>query len=153
MQKAFPKITERLQSGTKKRPNKDSQKLNLTWEMIYKNAEGVPQNYEEATKWHQKAAEQGFAEAQFNLGVMYTNAEGVSQNYEEAAKWYLKAAEQGFTEAQFNLGMIYTNAQGVPQNHTRSRKVVPKGGRARVRKSSILPRVDVHKCSRRYSGL
>jgi TPR repeat protein len=42
-----------------------------------------------------KAAEQGNADAQFNLAVAYENGAGVPKNLAEAAKWYLKAAEQG----------------------------------------------------------
>ena len=36
-----------------------------------KNGEGVEQDFKEAVKWYQKAAEQGFAGAQYNLGAMY----------------------------------------------------------------------------------
>ena len=42
-----------------------------------------------------KAAEQGIAEAQSNLGLMYSDGLGVKQDYTEAAKWFRKAAEQG----------------------------------------------------------
>ena len=49
----------------------------------------------EGVKIMQELAEQGDAEAQFNLGVMYANGEGVPQDYAEAVKWYPKAAEQG----------------------------------------------------------
>ena len=35
-------------------------------------------------------AEQGVAEAQFNLGVMYENGRGVRQDYAEAAKMVFK---------------------------------------------------------------
>ena len=64
-----------------------------------------------------KAAEQGDAEAQYNLGVCYEKGEGVPQNYEEAAKWYMKAAEQGHANAQNNLGLCYYVGNGVRQNH------------------------------------
>ena len=47
-------------------------------------------------------AEQGVAEAQFNLGTIYDSGQGVRQDYAEAARWYRKAAEQGNTEAQYN---------------------------------------------------
>ena len=40
-------------------------------------------------------AEQGEAEAQFNLGYMYATGEGVPQNDTEAVRWYRMAAEQG----------------------------------------------------------
>ena len=59
------------------------------------------------------AAEQGYAEAQYNLGVMYGYGRGVVQNYKEAVKWYRLAAEQGFADAQFNLGVMYCSGQGV----------------------------------------
>ena len=55
---------------------------------MYENGQGVAQNYAEAVKWYRKAAEQGYAEAQFNLGVMYETGEGVAQDYAEALKWY-----------------------------------------------------------------
>jgi len=35
----------------------------------YDTGEGVPQDYAEAVKWYRLAAEQGYAAAQFNLGV------------------------------------------------------------------------------------
>ena len=52
-------------------------------------------------------AEQGDAEAQYNLGVSYYNGEGVAQDYAEAVKWWRKAAEQGYADAQYNLGLSY----------------------------------------------
>ena len=61
---------------------------------MYFKGHGVEKSYEEAAKWYEKAAKQGFAEAQFSLGAMYYNGYGVEQSYEEAAKWYEKAAEQ-----------------------------------------------------------
>ena len=39
-------------------------------------------------------AEQGYADAQFNLGSMYRKGEGVPENDAEAVKWYRKAADQ-----------------------------------------------------------
>ena len=41
-------------------------------------------------------AEEGVAEAQFNLGVMYAEGRGVPQDDAEAARWYRLAAEQGY---------------------------------------------------------
>ena len=60
-----------------------------------------------------KPAEQGYATAQFNLGVMYDFGEGVPENDAEAVKWYRLAAEQGHARAQFNLGVMYANGEGV----------------------------------------
>ena len=37
----------------------------------YEEGLGVHQDYVEAVQWYRKAAEQGLANAQYNLGVMY----------------------------------------------------------------------------------
>lgn len=39
-----------------------------------------------------RAAEQGDADAQYNLGVMYEFGDGVPQSYKQAVKWYTQAA-------------------------------------------------------------
>jgi len=43
-------------------------------------------NYEEAVRWYRKAAEQGDADVQNNLGGLYFYGYGVEQNYKEAIK-------------------------------------------------------------------
>jgi TPR repeat protein len=65
-----------------------------------------------------EAAEQGHAEAQFNLGLMYYNGQGVPQEYKAAVQWFRKAAEQGDAEAQFNMGSMYYNGESVPQDYS-----------------------------------
>ena len=57
----------------------------------------------EALKQLRLAAEQGDADAQYNLGVMYDNGAGVPENKAEAVKWYRLAAEQGYASAQYAL--------------------------------------------------
>ena len=64
-------------------------------------------------------AENGDAEAQFNLGSKYRIGFGVSKSYQEAFKWYKRSAEQGFSEAQFLLGGLYYRGEfGIPQDYT-----------------------------------
>src|SRR5690606_41162582 len=72
------------------------------------NGYGVPQDKAEAAKWYRMAAEQGAAEAQFNLGVLYDNGYGDPQDYAEAAKWYRMGAEQRTAELQSNLGIVFS---------------------------------------------
>ena len=74
-------------------------------------------DYEEAAKWFRRAAEQGYARAQLNLGRLYHDGDGVPQDDKEALGWARLAAEQGYAEAQFTLGLVYENGQGVPQDH------------------------------------
>ena len=78
--------------------------------------------YEKAVPLFQKAAEQGHAPAQNNLGYCYQYGEGVTQNKEEAVKWYRLAAEQGNAPAQYNLGWCYQYGKGVRKNKTEARK-------------------------------
>jgi alpha/beta superfamily hydrolase len=84
---------------------------------MYMDGRGVPQDYKQAVAWYRKAAEQGDAFAQTNLGVMYSDGQGVPQDYQQAVAWYRKAAEQGHAVAQTNLGVMYSSGQGVPQDY------------------------------------
>ena len=71
----------------------------------------------EAITKYRKAAEQGNASAQYNLGLMYEQGHGVAQDNKEAIAWYRKAAEQGDARAQYNLGIMYVNGHGVAQDY------------------------------------
>ena len=79
-------------------------------------------NYPVALKIFTELAEQGDADAQFNLGGMYRRGEGVSKDMAQAAAWYRKAAEQGDAKAQFNLGVMYYNGEGVPKDYVQAAK-------------------------------
>jgi tetratricopeptide (TPR) repeat protein len=76
----------------------------------------------QAADWYRKAAEQGEAQAQFNLGWLYYTGQGVTQDYRQAADWFRKAAEQGFAKAQYNLGLMYGTGQGVAQDYIEAHK-------------------------------
>ncbi len=71
-------------------------------------------------QWYCKAAEQGFADAQSNFGIMYDEGYGVPENDAEAVKWYRKSAEQGDVMAQNNLGIMYAMGTGVPVNNVKA---------------------------------
>ena len=77
-------------------------------------------------KWYRKAAEQGNAAAQYNLGYCYQYGQGVEQNYQEAVKWYRKAAEQGNAAAQCNLGICYYKGQGVERDLDKAKEMFKK---------------------------
>lgn len=64
-----------------------------------------------------KAAEQGDAWAQTELGTLYAEGRGVPHDDTEAVKWYRQAAEQGQKYAQFALGTRYRDGRGVPRNY------------------------------------
>lgn len=67
-----------------------------------------------------KAAEQGDAEAQLELGRIYDTGYkyiyDVKKDDVESAKWFRKAAEQGNAEAMHELAVCYNFGNGVPKD-------------------------------------
>src|SRR5262249_10640697 len=72
----------------------------------------------EAIKWYRRAAEQGFARAQNNLGVRYANGDGLDQNLDEAFRWFKLAADQGNAEAIASLAGLYAGAHHLSPNYS-----------------------------------
>jgi TPR repeat protein len=64
----------------------------------------------------QRVAEQGDANAQYNLGKYYYNGDTIKRDYEQAVYWYKQAAEQDNADAQYNLGKCYEYGYGVEKN-------------------------------------
>jgi len=60
----------------------------------------------EAARCLRKAANQGYARAQYFLGVLYKEGSGVAQSDKEAVKLWQQAAMQGDVDAQRQLGAI-----------------------------------------------
>ena len=84
--------------------------------------QGVAQDYIKAAKWYRLAADQGWATAQNNLGVLYDKGQGVDQDDVEAARWWRLAADQGWARAQYNLGVMYAKGHGVPKDYVMAYK-------------------------------
>ncbi len=72
--------------------------------------------YTQAVYWYRKAAEQGFARAQANLGNCYWLGYGVKGDEVQAVSWWRKAAEQGDAYAQYRLGECYAEGKGLTKN-------------------------------------
>ncbi len=77
---------------------------------------GLSQDHAEALKWFSRAAEKGFAPAQYQLGLVHELGHGVAADERKAFKFYLMAAEQGFGAAQYNVGNMYAAGRGVGQD-------------------------------------
>ena len=86
---------------------------------MYVNGHGVTRDDQQAVAWFRKAADQGFAIAQWALGSAYENAAGGPQDllqimgcvtkaacYQQAIDYYRKATEQGLTEATRKLNKL-----------------------------------------------
>lgn len=72
--------------------------------------------YAEAIREFEKAAERGFARAQYSLALTYEFGSGVPQDFSQAIRWHTAAAEQGLPEAQYELGKMYEEARGVERD-------------------------------------
>ena len=76
-------------------------------------------DYATALKEWQPLAEQGDAEAQYNLAEMYEKGQGVPKDHAESNRLHRLAAEQGHVGAQRLLGLIYLyGLEGTPRNLT-----------------------------------
>jgi uncharacterized protein len=85
--------------------------------LLYHRGQGVAENDAQARQWFEKAAQQGLAEAQFELAnlLLYGLApapEGVDPA-RLAAQWYFEAAAQGHAQAQYSLGILFLTGSGV----------------------------------------
>ena len=78
---------------------------------------GVEKDESEAVKWYRKAAEQGLAVAQYNLGMCYALGRGVDKDEVEGGKWIRKAVDQGDADGQTILGRMYRDGfEGVKKD-------------------------------------
>ena len=77
-------------------------------------------DFSSAARWWKLSADNGYALAQEQLGVLYREGIGVPQDFKVAAKLIEQAAQQGFFPAQMEIGEIYEKAQGVAQDFIRA---------------------------------
>jgi len=67
---------------------------------------GLPQNYAKALGLWRRAAELGYANAIYNIGLAYRNGCGVEKDKKMAIYYYELAAIGGYACARTNLGVI-----------------------------------------------
>ena len=84
-------------AGARYHPEPPEESFPQDPEALYRKGEdfyfgrGVPQDYEEAVKWYQRAADLGNADAMYSLAVMYSHRRGVQRDPVAAGKWRRKA--------------------------------------------------------------
>ena len=118
----------------------------------YMVGEGAPQDYAEAIKWVQRAADGGDSNAMLNLSVLYHQGWGTKADDAEAIKWlrraadaenaeamqrmgtflrwFLQAADEGHAGAMWNVGMLYRKGWGVARNDVKSTEWIKKAANA-----------------------
>jgi hypothetical protein len=73
---------------------------------MYAQGSGVARDDVQAVSWYRKAADQGVAQAQTNLGLMYAQGEGVTQDYVQAHMWFNIASANGDADARKNRDIV-----------------------------------------------
>ena len=73
----------------------------------------IERNYNEATKWFEKAAQHGDVDAMFNLGLCYLEGMGVEKNLKKAFEWFEKGWADGDVSCGYNLGLCYLEGTGL----------------------------------------
>ena len=103
---------------------KNDNRKSIAPEEVFKQGELYynQKKYTEAVQWFRKAAEQGHADSQFQLGACYRDGDGVDRDYKEALRWFRKAADQGHARAQNAIGKRYLLGQGVSEDPTEAVK-------------------------------
>ena len=77
-------------------------------------------NFEKAVEVYRQSAEEGNAEAQFDIGYAYYTGEGIGRDYTSAAMWFKRSAKQQFAKAMYNLAYCYMNGRGVPRDYDKA---------------------------------
>jgi len=68
--------------------------------MIYGTGQyGVARNDKQAVQWLRRAAVQGYAEAEFSLGLAYAEGRGVRKDPQQAYGWIVRASRRGHAPA------------------------------------------------------
>ena len=65
-------------------------------------------------------AEQGNADAQYNLAQSYLRHDPTNKDYQSALKWLRASVEQGNASAEFLLGYLYEHGEGVPHDYAKA---------------------------------
>jgi len=78
-------------------------------------------NFAEAYCIMRPLAEEGDADAQYNIGWMYLNGYGLRVNDSLALDWWEKASAAGHADADFSIGMLYSLGEGdVPKDESKA---------------------------------
>jgi TPR repeat protein len=67
-----------------------------------------------------RAAMQGNAKAQYQLGKLYKTGLGTPRDDKEAVRLFHLAADQRYSRAQYELGLMYQHGRGVPPNNKKA---------------------------------
>ncbi len=92
--------------------------------LLYLTGNGAIQDFEEAARWFELAAEKNHALAQYELGMIYKVGYGVAADLEKSYMWLNLAAAAGIDEAALmrNKIMLSLNSEQLTQAQRASRE-------------------------------
>lgn len=83
---------------------------------------GVDKDDSRARYFLEKSAENGYGDAQYDMGIgLWLAWFGFKNNENESFKWFLRAAEQGHQNARYRVGMAYMVGIGVKEDLVKAR--------------------------------
>ena len=81
---------------------------------------GTATDYTKAAYWYRLAADQGHAEAQYDLARLYADGQGVPKDETQAFKLVEMSAKQGYAPAATRLGWRYSTGRGVQKDEAQA---------------------------------
>lgn len=82
--------------------------------------------WQERFKKQSALAEQGNADAQYDVGEMFEKGSGVAIDAKKAFVWFEKSAAQGHVKAQFRVAFMYYKGLGVDANVNKAYQLMEK---------------------------
>lgn len=123
--KAKEKMEQTINKLREQADKKDPRALHALGELYY-GGSGVEQDYAQALKWYQQAAELGHIQAQCNVGEFYLQGLGVEKDAVVAIKYFRMSAEAGCAMAINNLAACHAHGEGVEKNLEEAAKLYRK---------------------------
>ena len=73
-------------------------------------------DYAKAIEWYKKAADSGYADANYKIGVMYQYGEGVKQDEVKALEYFHKGVATGCRMSKGKVDWMHKNGRGIEKD-------------------------------------
>lgn len=77
---------------------------------------GLVTGYQKAREWYLKAVNQGFSDAEFNLGCILAEGYDIDIDLKKASELFEKSSKKGHISAQHMMGLHYCHGLGVEKD-------------------------------------
>ena len=115
---------------------------------MHAKGHGVVQDWKEAKKWYESAAEDENSEAAsraaFELAETHARGHGGAQDLSEAVKWYKLGDKLGNASAQCALGIMHSDGKGVKQDDFLAVKLFRRAARQNFPEAQLRMAVACH---------